>query len=69
MTTKEWPASTVVSFPFTCTTESNTKVMSVMEMIINWRNSWLLGKSFLSVFQEAYWEQYGEYTYCEGVII
>ena len=42
---------------------SNIVVTRIKEMITNYRSSWLLNKFSLSVPQEMYGEQYGEYTY------
>ena len=44
------------------TPESNIKVMIIQEMVINWRNYWLLNKFSLSAPLEMCREQYGEYA-------
>ena len=45
------------------TLESNVKVTGIKEMITYISSSWFLNKFSLSVLQEMYREQYGEYSY------
>ena len=44
--------------PFSITPKSNSKVMRIKEIVINWRTSWLLNKFSLPAHKEMYWEHW-----------
>ena len=49
--------------PYIVTPESHIKVMRIKEVITNQISFWLVNKFSLSIPQEMYKEQYGEYAY------
>lgn len=49
--------------PNNITAELYIKVLRIKEMITNWRSSWYLNKFFLSVPNEVFGEQNGEYAH------